>query len=131
MVAIGELDYVLPLPTDIDGNDRGVSASYLFSFELSLFSGRSKEEACASPRLPWTPPGQPCPAVPDDVADSLTGSNRASFNVIGAYDGVFEADDIGNIFGSTDAPLDPGLEPLADNGGPTRTHLLLAGSPRH
>jgi len=31
--------------------------------------------------------------------------------------------------GSPDAPIDPRLGPLADNGGPTQTHALLPGSP--
>jgi hypothetical protein len=31
--------------------------------------------------------------------------------------------------GTADSPLDPGLGPLGDNGGPTPTHALLAGSP--
>ena len=35
----------------------------------------------------------------------------------------------GNKVGSRSAPLDPKLGSLADNGGPTRTHALLAGSP--
>ncbi len=35
----------------------------------------------------------------------------------------------GNLVGSTGAPLDPRLGPLADNGGPTQTHALLSGSP--
>jgi hypothetical protein len=35
----------------------------------------------------------------------------------------------GNLVGSAAAPLDPLLGPLQDNGGPTKTHALLAGSP--
>jgi hypothetical protein len=35
----------------------------------------------------------------------------------------------GNLVGSAAAPIDPLLGPLADNGGPTLTHALLAGSP--
>ena len=34
-----------------------------------------------------------------------------------------------DLFGDSSAPLDVGLAPLADNGGPTRTHALLEGSP--
>ena len=33
-----------------------------------------------------------------------------------------------NYVGTNAAPLDPGLGPLANNGGPTRTHALEAGS---
>jgi predicted outer membrane repeat protein len=35
----------------------------------------------------------------------------------------------GDLVGTAENPLDPGLGPLANNGGPTRTHALLAGSP--
>jgi hypothetical protein len=35
----------------------------------------------------------------------------------------------GNLVGSTADPIDPLLGPLQDNGGPTKTHALLAGSP--
>jgi hypothetical protein len=35
----------------------------------------------------------------------------------------------GDMVGTADDPIDPRLGPLANNGGPTRTHALLAGSP--
>ena len=35
----------------------------------------------------------------------------------------------GDRVGSSGSPINPLLAPLADNGGPTRTHALLAGSP--
>jgi predicted outer membrane repeat protein len=35
----------------------------------------------------------------------------------------------GDQLGAPDAPLDPRLGPLQNNGGPTQTHALLAGSP--
>jgi hypothetical protein len=35
----------------------------------------------------------------------------------------------GNLVGSAAAPIDPLLGPLQDNGGPTKTRALLAGSP--
>ncbi len=35
----------------------------------------------------------------------------------------------GNFIGTASAPADPRLGPLADNGGPTRTHRPLPGSP--
>lgn len=54
----------------------------------------------------------------------------ASNNVIGVGDGSGLANGVnGNQIGSLAAPLDPLLGPLADNGGPTFTHALLAGSP--
>jgi hypothetical protein len=35
----------------------------------------------------------------------------------------------GDLVGTAAAPLDPLLGPLQNNGGPTKTHALLAGSP--
>ena len=35
----------------------------------------------------------------------------------------------GDQVGSAASPIDPALDPLADNGGPTRTHALAAASP--
>jgi hypothetical protein len=48
-----------------------------------------------------------------------TGSNLAPAN----------PDAHGNIVGSSAQPLNPMLGPLANNGGPTLTMALLAGSP--
>ncbi len=53
-----------------------------------------------------------------------------SHNVIGIGEGSGLTDGVnGNQVGSLAAPLDPLLGPLQDNGGPTFTHALLAGSP--
>ena len=35
----------------------------------------------------------------------------------------------GDLIGTETSPIDPVLGPLADNGGPTKTHALLPGSP--
>ena len=39
-----------------------------------------------------------------------------------------DGNQVGNVAPNS-SPIDPRLGPLADNGGPTRTHALLAGSP--
>ncbi|WP_197525845.1 choice-of-anchor Q domain-containing protein [Pseudobythopirellula maris] len=74
----------------------------------------------------------------DRYAD-IRSTNSASvyaFNLIGDNDGVNLAesstpDAAGNLVGSSAGAgvLDPRLAPLGDNGGPTRTHDLLNGSP--
>ena len=57
------------------------------------------------------------------------------FNFIGENDGAAASFPAGNpnangdIVGTSGAPLDPLLGPLAGNGGPTQTHRLLTGSP--
>src|SRR5262249_32998590 len=61
-----------------------------------------------------------------DIASALTGTPATSYNLIGAAAsaGGLTNGVNGNIVGIT-----PRLGPLANNGGPTRTHALLAGSP--
>lgn len=54
----------------------------------------------------------------------LTGPVQARFSLIEHPTGAELTDEGGNLLG-----VDPMLGPLADNGGPTLTHALLAGSP--
>lgn len=71
------------------------------------------------------------------ACDDISGTDVASAgaNLIGTNDciaGVFPAgapNGGGNYVGTQAAPLDPQLGPLADNGGLTPTHALIAGSP--
>lgn len=42
---------------------------------------------------------------------------------------IGSADPQGNLIGTAIDPIDPLLAPLADNGGPTKTHMLLPSSP--
>ena len=58
--------------------------------------------------------------------NSLIGSNNGSL-LQATNAGPPDAN--GNLIGSSASPIDPLLGPLADNGGPTLTHALLAGSP--
>lgn len=65
-------------------------------------------------------------------ADITTSPGTAgAFNLIGDGQGLIGLIDgaNGNQIGTTASPIDPLLGPLADNGGPTLTHALLAGSP--
>ena len=55
---------------------------------------------------------------------SLIGDNTGT-----TLNAAQTADSNGNLIGSADAPIDPLLGPLTNNGGPTLTHALLAGSP--
>ena len=53
-------------------------------------------------------------------------------NLIGRIDGcAVTGDSTGNLVGGPrpQRPLDPRLGPLRDNGGPTKTHALMPGSP--
>jgi hypothetical protein len=53
----------------------------------------------------------------------------ARFSLIGNGSGSGLSNTNGNQVGSSSSPIDPRIGPLANNGGPTRTHALLAGSP--
>jgi hypothetical protein len=71
--------------------------------------------------------GNNAPAGPDLNGDYPT----PQFNLIGKKDGStgFTNGTNGNIVGTSAAPVDPQLGPLASNEGTTQTHALLAGSP--
>jgi len=66
-----------------------------------------------------------------------TGAVTARYSLVGDNTGTTLAeaavgmpDANGNLIGGpTDGIIDPMLDPLADNGGPTPTHALLLGSP--
>jgi predicted outer membrane repeat protein len=63
-----------------------------------------------------------------DVSGAFTS---AGHNLIGEVTGAtgFTNGVNGDLVGTVVNPIDPMLGPLAFNGGPTRTHALLAGSP--
>ena len=75
----------------------------------------------------------------NDVADDLQGVNGndarvdtdSRFNLIGTATGVagLRGTSHNNQFGTDAEPLDPRLGPLANNGGPTRSHLPRSDSP--
>lgn len=59
-----------------------------------------------------------------------TASTGGRDVLLGIDDGCDLTDGVnGNQVGTAASPLDPVLGPLAANGGPTRTHALLVGSP--
>jgi len=61
----------------------------------------------------------------------ISGTVSGTFNLIGdgsGMTGLMDGFD-GNQVGTSQAPIDPRLGPLADNGGPTQTHLPGLDSP--
>jgi hypothetical protein len=70
------------------------------------------------------------PTGPDFFNSS--GEVFARFSLIGDGTGSpitnTDGNQVGNVPPNT-SPIDSRLGPLADNGGPTRTHALLLGSP--
>ncbi|KPK80712.1 MAG: hypothetical protein AMJ81_11530, partial [Phycisphaerae bacterium SM23_33] len=65
--------------------------------------------------------------APNDVWGEF--EEDSSHNLIGVIDDSTGLDGTGTQYGTAASPLDPMLEPLADNGGPTLTHALMPGSP--
>jgi hypothetical protein len=55
--------------------------------------------------------------------------NSLGYNLIGNADGSTGFSALGDQVGTLASPLNARLGPLANNGGPTQTHALLAGSP--
>ncbi len=99
----------------IDSSGGGVFSSEPMSFELhnSLVTGNSETMAM----------------VPDDVAAYPAGTSSNNLisvggSIIGLNNGVN-----GNQIGSITNPIDAKIQPLADNGGPTLTHLPETNSP--
>jgi predicted outer membrane repeat protein len=63
-----------------------------------------------------------------DIFGTIRGSNNL-VRVGDAISGISNHDKSHNLVGTSDSPLDPHLGSLADNGGPTQTMALQAGSP--
>jgi hypothetical protein len=62
--------------------------------------------------------------------DVFGGINTADHDLIGDGSGMSIITNLGgNLVGTSTAPIDPGLGPLQNNGGPTQTLALLADSP--
>jgi hypothetical protein len=65
-----------------------------------------------------------------DLYQVFTGILTANYSLIGDSTGSAPVNVGGtSLIGTAAAPIDPMLGALADNGGPTMTHALLAGSP--
>ncbi|MBA4105371.1 MAG: hypothetical protein C0485_06400 [Pirellula sp.] len=71
--------------------------------------------------------GVDAPVDHSDLAGA--GQFAANYSLIGTNAGALIVSDSGNQIGSAGTEIDPLLGPLADNGGLTQTHALLAGSP--
>jgi predicted outer membrane repeat protein len=63
------------------------------------------------------------------VAPDIFGKVTAAYSLIGNNFGASITNNGGNLIGTAAAPIDALLGPLADNGGPTLTHLPQVGSP--
>jgi hypothetical protein len=65
---------------------------------------------------------------PSDCLDASGDIVSGGANLVGNGSGCVSLATSGDQVGSIESPLDPVLDVLADNGGPTRTHALLPGS---
>lgn len=64
-----------------------------------------------------------------DIMLYASGAVNARYSILGDGTDVTLSGNVGNLIGATGSEIDPLLGALADNGGPTLTHLPLAGSP--
>lgn len=71
----------------------------------------------------------PPPAVVSPDCQATVTSQ--GYNLIGTNAGCTITAGPGDKVGTAAAPIVPGLAPLADKGGPTLTHALIAASPAH
>jgi len=70
--------------------------------------------------------GNAGPAGSRDVVGAFSSMGS---NLVARVNGATGFTVVGDLTGTEASPLNPLLGPLADNGGPTLTHALLAGSP--
>ena len=65
------------------------------------------------------------------TGSDVNGTVSGTFNLIGVDTGLSGLTNgmDNNLVGTAASPIDPLLEPLADNGGPTRTQAILPSSP--
>ena len=78
--------------------------------------------------------GNSAGTVGPDLIPDFAGTRTIKFSLIGDENGSgltasTSPDANGNLIGPHASPIDPKLGPLADNGGRTKTHALLPGSP--
>jgi hypothetical protein len=69
------------------------------------------------------------PGAPDCADPTLASVVSAGYNLIGDAGGCAIEPGAGDLLGNATVPVDPRLEALADNGGPTSTLALGPGSP--
>jgi len=71
--------------------------------------------------------GNTATSADPDVSGTFVSGGHNLIGIIGSGIGFTNGVD-GDIVGTSASPVDPLLSPLQDNGGPTLTHALLAGS---
>ncbi len=67
----------------------------------------------------------------DDIWSTVSLTASSTHNLVGnvGWSGLSNAAGLNNVFGTEAAPLNAGLAPLGNYGGPTKTHALLSTSP--
>ena len=64
-----------------------------------------------------------------DLASQSSAIQSTGFNLIGQLRGMSFISSDGDLVGNENGMINPMVDTLADNGGPTMTHALLCGSP--
>ena len=116
------------ISSTVSGNEAGGAGGGVFVADTSTNPNFTITNSIIAGNLQnVTGPGV---GAPNDLVVDPDSVLTINHNVIGVADnlGVITGN-TGNLTGTATDPLDPLLGPLADNGGPTRTHALLPGSP--
>ncbi|MFN8621662.1 MAG: choice-of-anchor Q domain-containing protein [Chloroflexota bacterium] len=95
----------------------GVAASGLFALQSTILAGNRSTNI--------DDPDEDCSAFPGNTS----GDHSIIGVAVAGHCGNFTDGADGTKVGTAAKPVNPKLGPLASNGGPTRTHALLAGSP--
>jgi hypothetical protein len=127
----------------ISGNTAPLGGAGIFTFsgqtviQFSTVTENNSNDFAGSGVVTWGDPSFALTAIRSTI---IAGNHHTDVAVTGGFVDTFDSlgynvigvgsidafDDPGDmVIGSND----PGLAPLADNGGPTLTHALLAGSP--
>lgn len=110
--------------TTVFGNSAGkggglrINEDATVDLENSIIAGNASETRGPDIQVEILRPGSPFFGI---RGANLIGDNETVESAF-PEEGVL-------VGGSTLPPIDPGLAPLADNGGPTLSHALLSGSP--
>lgn len=110
------------------GGTFNINSSTITGANTAVMGGGVFNEAGSTVNVRSTIIAENGPGTSPDVFGTFAATS--AFNLIGALDGStgFVNGVNSNIVGTVAIPVDPGLASIADNGGPTRTYALMAGS---
>ena len=110
----------------VTGNSASGTGGGIFVFDFSSNASLTISNSIVAGNFQNATPGNS--GTPNDLVPDPQGVLTINHSLIGVADGLTITGG-NNLTGTAASPLDPLLDSLADNGGPTLTHALLSGSP--